>query len=55
MCRNIISYEMGVTRRVLKEGNKVDKPNAGDEIVVSYTANLYDESKGACVDFRGKE
>lgn len=34
---------MGVTRKVLKEGNGKDKPAKGDEVTIEYTGNLYDE------------
>ena len=46
---------MGVTRKVLKQGNGVDKPKKGDEVTIEYTGNLYDESKGPNNDFRGKQ
>ncbi|MCJ1288291.1 hypothetical protein MMC18_008812 [Xylographa bjoerkii] len=46
---------MGVTRKVLKPGNEAEKPMKGDEIIVEYTGNLYDETKGPSNDFRGKE
>ncbi|MCJ1436699.1 hypothetical protein MMC27_006081, partial [Xylographa pallens] len=46
---------MGVTRKVLKQGNGVDKPKPGDEVTIEYTGNLYDESKGASNDYRGKQ
>lgn len=45
---------MGVTRKVLKEGNGVDKPKKGDEVTIEYTGNLYDESQ-ASNDYRGKK
>ncbi|MCJ1306999.1 FK506-binding protein 2B [Agyrium rufum] len=46
---------MGVTRKVIKSGNGVDKPKSGDTVTIAYTGNLYDESKGENNDFRGKE
>lgn len=46
---------MGVTRKVLKQGNGTDKPKKGDIVTIQYTGNLYDESKGANNDYRGKE
>lgn len=46
---------MGVTRKVVKEGNGTDKPAKGDVVVIDYTGNLYDESKGANNDYRGKQ
>jgi len=39
----------------LKQGNGVDKPKKGDEVTIEYTGNLYDESKGASNDYRGKQ
>ncbi|OJD10423.1 hypothetical protein AJ78_08564 [Emergomyces pasteurianus Ep9510] len=33
---------MGVTKRVLKNGNGVNKPVTGDEVVINYTGCLYD-------------
>ncbi|KAI4138865.1 MAG: hypothetical protein L6R39_006568, partial [Caloplaca ligustica] len=45
---------MGVTRKVIKEGNGVDKPKKGDQVTIEYTGNLYDESK-ADNDYRGKK
>jgi FK506-binding protein 1 len=45
---------MGVTRKVLKPGNGVDKPQKGDEVTIEYTGNLYDADKAAG-DYRGKE
>lgn len=37
---------MGVTRKVLKEGNGIDKPKKGDEVTIEYTGNLFDENAG---------
>lgn len=34
---------MGVTRKLLKEGNGSDKPKKGDTVTIEYTGNLYDE------------
>lgn len=45
---------MGVTRKVLKEGDGTTKPKKGDEVTIEYTGNLYD-SKEADNDFRGKQ
>ncbi|KAI4218784.1 MAG: hypothetical protein L6R36_008752 [Xanthoria steineri] len=45
---------MGVTRKVLKEGNGTDKPKKGDVVTIEYTGNLYDESK-ADNDYRGTQ
>ncbi|KAL8677687.1 MAG: hypothetical protein Q9186_005900 [Xanthomendoza sp. 1 TL-2023] len=45
---------MGVTRKVLKEGNGTDKPKKGDEVTIEYTGNLYDE-KEEDNDCRGKQ
>ncbi len=33
---------MGVTRKILKQGNGVDKPKKGDEVTIEYTGSLYD-------------
>lgn len=46
---------MGVTRKVLKPGNGTDKPKQGDQVVIEYTGNLYDESEGPNNHYRGKE
>ncbi|KAI4116489.1 MAG: hypothetical protein LQ345_003105 [Seirophora villosa] len=45
---------MGVTKKVLKEGNGTDKPKKGDEVTIEYTGNLYDEAN-ADNDYRGKQ
>ncbi|KAL8959812.1 MAG: hypothetical protein Q9193_003388 [Seirophora villosa] len=45
---------MGVTKKVLKEGNGTDKPKKGDEVTIEYTGNLYDEAN-ADNDCRGKQ
>ncbi|KAL8927485.1 MAG: hypothetical protein Q9208_002290 [Pyrenodesmia sp. 3 TL-2023] len=45
---------MGVTRKVLKEGNGTDKPKKGDTVTIEYTGNLYDEGQ-ANNDYRGKQ
>ncbi|KAI4133219.1 MAG: hypothetical protein LQ338_000277 [Usnochroma carphineum] len=45
---------MGVTRKVLKEGNGVDKPKKGDKVTIEYTGNLYDETK-ADNNYRGTQ
>ena len=45
---------MGVTRKVLKQGNGSDFPKQGDEVAIHYTGNLYDQSC-ASNDYRGKE
>ncbi|KAL8866886.1 MAG: hypothetical protein Q9174_006019, partial [Haloplaca sp. 1 TL-2023] len=45
---------MGVTRKVLKEGDGTTKPKQGDQVTIEYTGNLYDESK-ADNDYRGKQ
>lgn len=46
---------MGVTRKVITEGNGQDKPKRGDTVTIEYTGNLYDESKGKAADYRGKQ
>ncbi|KAL8799853.1 MAG: hypothetical protein Q9182_005602 [Xanthomendoza sp. 2 TL-2023] len=45
---------MGVTRKVLKEGNGTDIPKKGDQVTIEYTGNLYDEEE-ADNDYRGKQ
>lgn len=45
---------MGVTRKVLKEGNGKDKPVKGDEVTIEYTGNLYDE-EAHHNDYRGEQ
>ncbi|KAL8656833.1 MAG: hypothetical protein Q9226_002526 [Calogaya cf. arnoldii] len=45
---------MGVTRKVLKEGNGTDKPKKGDEVTMEYTGNLYDKAQEDN-DFRGTQ
>ena len=45
---------MGVTRKVIKEGNGSEMPKEGDEVTVEYTAYLYDSDVGPEKDFRGK-
>jgi len=46
---------MGVTRKVLKQGNGADRPQKGDEVTIEYTGNLYNEEKGAGNDYRGNQ
>ena len=46
---------MGYTKKVLQQGNGVDKPKKGDTVTIQYTGNLYDESVGAHNNFRGSE
>ena len=46
---------MGVTRKIVTKGNGTDRPKKGDDVTIEYTGNLYDESKGAKSDFRGKQ
>jgi len=45
---------MGVTKKQLKPGNGVDKPQKGDTITMEYTGNLYDanapDTKGTQFD-----
>ncbi|KAK3112088.1 hypothetical protein LTR53_012003 [Teratosphaeriaceae sp. CCFEE 6253] len=43
---------MGVTKKVLSEGNGVDKAKKGDTITMEYTGNLQDTSKS---DGKGKQ
>ncbi|PGH34660.1 FK506-binding protein 1 [[Emmonsia] crescens] len=35
---------MGVTTKVLRNGNGVNKPMKGDEVAIDYTGCLYDET-----------
>ena len=46
---------MGVTRKILQQGNGSDRPNKGDMVTIEYTGNLYDDAAGAGKDFRGKQ
>ncbi|KAL2047051.1 hypothetical protein N7G274_001069 [Stereocaulon virgatum] len=46
---------MGVSKKVIKEGNGTDWPKKGDDVTIEYTGNLYDESKGSENDYRGKQ
>jgi FK506-binding protein 1 len=43
---------MGVSRQVLREGNKKDFPKPGDTVSIEYTGYLYDPS---CEDKKGKK
>jgi FK506-binding protein 1 len=45
---------MGVTKKVLKDGNGVDKPDKGDEVVIDYTGYLYDPN-AASNNYMGAE
>lgn len=45
---------MGVTKKLLKEGNGTDKPQNGDDVTIEYTGNLYDEEH-ADNDYRGAQ
>lgn len=36
---------MGVTKHVLREGNKTDYPKPGDTVSIEYTGYLYDETR----------
>ncbi|KAL8642547.1 MAG: hypothetical protein Q9228_000772 [Teloschistes exilis] len=45
---------MGVTKKVLKEGDGKTYPSKGDEVTIEYTGNLYDDAK-ADNDYRGKQ
>lgn len=46
---------MGVTRKILKQGDGAERPKKGDEVTIEYTGNLYDSSVGPEKDFRGKQ
>ena len=35
---------MGVTKKLISQGNGVDKPKKGDTITMEYTGNLYDQN-----------
>lgn len=52
--RSTNNSAMGVTRKVLKEGNGTDKPKKGDDVTIEYTGNLYDEAQ-ASNEHRGKQ
>ncbi|PGG97561.1 FK506-binding protein 1 [Blastomyces parvus] len=45
---------MGVTKLVLQNGNGVDKPKTGDDVVIDYTGCLYDPA-AADKHFMGDE
>ncbi|KAI4195557.1 MAG: hypothetical protein LQ350_007132 [Teloschistes chrysophthalmus] len=45
---------MGVTRKVLKEGDGKTHPKKGDNVTIEYTGNLHDQEK-ADNDYRGKQ
>lgn len=45
---------MGVTKKVLRNGNGVNKPTTGDEVVIDYTGCLYDPT-AADKHFMGDE
>ena len=45
---------MGVTKKVLRKGNGVDKPNIGDEVIIDYTGYLYD-AHAASNNYMGDE
>lgn len=45
---------MGVTKKVLKEGDGKTYPTKGNDVTIEYTGNLYDEAK-ADDDYRGKQ
>jgi len=45
---------MAVTKKVLRNGNGVDKPNKGDEVVIDYTGYLYD-TDAASNNYMGDE
>ncbi|EEP77806.1 predicted protein [Uncinocarpus reesii 1704] len=38
---------MGVTKKIIKHGNGVDKPAKGDNIVMKYRGCLYDPNKAS--------
>ena len=46
---------MGVTRKLIKEGNRTDRPTKGDEVTIEYTGNLYDPCVGLENDFKGEQ
>ncbi|KAI9736359.1 MAG: FK506-binding protein 1B [Cirrosporium novae-zelandiae] len=45
---------MGVTRKVIKEGNGVDHPQKGDLVGMEYTGYLHDEA-AAANEYKGKK
>lgn len=45
---------MGVTKKIVHQGNGVDKPKAGDTVTMEYTGNLYDQN-AASNDYKGKQ
>lgn len=46
---------MGVTKKVIKDGNGQDYPRSGDKVTIEYTGNLYDGEAGADKHYRGKQ
>lgn len=45
---------MGVTKKVLKTGNGVDRPSKGDEVVMNYRGCLYDPG-AATTNYMGRQ
>ncbi|KAK3082180.1 hypothetical protein LTS18_000110 [Coniosporium uncinatum] len=45
---------MGVQKKVLKQGNGVDRPKAGDQVSMEYTGYIYDTAQ-ATNDYKGKQ
>ena len=45
---------MGVTKKLLKNGDGVTRPSKGDTVTMEYTGYLYDEKK-ASNDYKGKQ
>ena len=48
------SLIIGVTRKIFKNSNSVDKPKKGDEVIIKYIGYLYDKSN-VNNNYRGKE
>jgi len=48
------AINMGVDKKILKEGNGTDKPKNGDNVTMEYTGWLYDQ-KQASNDYKGKQ
>jgi hypothetical protein len=45
---------MGVTKKVLKQGDGVTRPQQGDEVIMEYTGYLYEASQAAN-DYKGNK
>lgn len=44
---------MGVTTKILERDDNTNKSTKRDVVIVEYTSNLYDETMGEEVNYRG--